>query len=415
MSTDDRTGIAKRVAEADLDIEAPDAYTMLASMLVFTIARELSAAAAPVGWVALVMVYTYGIGIALMLVAISDIDVREHGRAVAGTAFAALLAALTATYLLIHGVPPQTDVVAFLGRAMDGVLTGTNPYTLQFSNLAPPPSPQVNGEHVTRYSYPPGAIVAALPFRLLGDRWGRGAVLAATAGLGALLIHTASNDLAPLALASLLVDQNIAWALGDLIDPLWMLPLAVAIYYWPASHVGRDSIVRSGIAFGVAAAMKQQPWFCGPFLLAWAWQAYGRREAARWLAAGVGTTVLITLPFFLTAPEATLRGILTPVFGNGAPLVHRGSGLAATTYTGLFPIAKWAHTALMLLATGVSLVAYCLDERLRWTAWVAFAPLLFVNYRSFTTYFVAAVPIAMYVFLCQRQPDRGGEPNVAAA
>jgi len=122
------------------------------------------------------------------------------------------------------------------------------------------------------------------------------------------MLWYAPSHLAPLAFASLLVGDFITWGVNDLTDPLWVAPLAIAIVLWPWSRVGRDSLLGSGVLFGVAMAMKQQAWFCAPFLMLWVAHEGGWRSAARYVATVASTFFLIHAPVIAMAPEAAVTG-----------------------------------------------------------------------------------------------------------
>jgi len=398
-----RDGPLDRLPEPDLDIEAPDAYAILAGIFTLHLGAEMAYGREPTIIWGVASMYVFATALLLIGAGISTVDVRRWGRPLAGAAFLAIMCALGVTYLMIHGSPINTDALDFVNTAASALLAGKSPYTISMQSGGEFPTPMVGGGHVNQYSYPVGSAVVAAPFVAIAEDGSRIAVLLFTALAGVVLIGSAPNDLAPLALFSLLVGDFITWGVSDLTDPLWVAPLLAAIYLWPWSRAGRDSLTWSAVLFGIAMAMKQQPWFCAPFLMLWVWHEQGRWTAAKYVATVAGVFALIHLPVVLLAPEAAVVGLLTNLYGPSGTLVHLGVGLSALTLSGAFPIAKGAHTLLMGLAGIAGLVGYwyCF-ERVRWFAWFAWAPLLFFNYRSLANYFIVVAPVAVMLLVARR-------------
>jgi uncharacterized membrane protein len=148
--------------------------------------------------------------------------------------------------------------------------------------------------------------------------------------------------------------------------------------------------------------MKQQPWFCAPFLMLWVVRERGWSTAARYVAVVAATFFAIHAPVIAMAPEAAITGLLTNLYGPSGTLVHLGVGLSALTLSGALPMTKGAHTALMGLASvaGLAVFWWRFDD-LRWAAWIAWAPLLFFNYRSLANYFVVVAPLAVLIVVAR--------------
>jgi len=405
MSTGD-ADLLDRLPEPDLDIESPDAYAVLAGLFTLHLGAEMSYAREPSLIWGIASLYVFATALALIGAGVSTVDVRRWGRPLAGAAFIAIMSALGVTYLSIHGRPINTDALDFVNIAAETLLAGKSPYVVSMQSGGEFPTPMMDGGHVNQYSYPVGSAMLAAPFVAIAEDGSRIAVLLSTAAAGTILIGSAPHDLAPLALFSLLVGDFITWGVSDLTDPLWVAPLLAAIYLWPWHRVGRDSLQWSAVLFGIAMAMKQQAWFCAPFLMLWVWHERGRWTAARYVATVAATFGLIHLPVVLMAPEAAVVGLLTNLYGPTGTLVHLGVGVSALTLSGAFPIAKGAHTALMAFVGGGFIVAYWQHfETVRWFAWLAWAPLLFFNYRSLANYFVVVAPIAVMVLIAQRERE----------
>lgn len=393
--------------DVDLDLDAPDAYAVLAGIFTLHLGAEMSYAREPsIVW-GVASIYVFASALVLIGVGVSDVDVREWGRPLAGFAFTAIMAALGVTYLMIHGTPINTDALDFVNHAAVALLAGESPYTQTMTSLGEFPTPMLAGGHVSQYSYPVGSALAAAPFVAIAEDGSRIAVLLSTVVIGAVLIGSAPHELAPLALFSMVVGDFITWGVNDLTDPLWVAPLVVAMLLWPWSRVGPDRLSWSAVAFGVAMAMKQQAWFCAPFLMLWVARELGWRRSARYVATVAATFGLIHLPVALLDPQALLLGLFTNLWGPSGQLVHLGVGLSALTLSGALPLPKAFHTILLACAGLAGVVVYWYRfESLRWLAWLAFAPLLFFNYRSLANYFIVAAPIAVMILIARRgRPD----------
>lgn len=392
--------------EPDFDLDAPDAFAVLAGIFTLHIGAEMSFAREPNILFGIASVYVFGSALLLVMAGITDIDIERWGRPLAGLAFLALMTGVGLTFVMIRGVPIQTDALAFINEASAALLAGQSPYTVTMTMGDAFPTPTVMGGHVSTYSYPLGSALLAAPFRAVLEDGARVPVLLGTAAAGTLLIGYAPHDLAPLALLSMLIGDFVTWGVADLTDPMWVAPLLGAVVLWPWSRVGPSSLGWSAVLFGVATGIKQQPWFCAPFLFIWVWRERGLRTAGRYAGIVAATFGMIMLPSFALAPVATLEGLLTNLYAPGGTLVHLGVGLSALTTSGAFPIAKTAHTVLMGLAGVTLLVGYWLEfDRVKWLAWVAWAPLLFFNYRSLANYFIVVAPVAVMVLIASRRSE----------
>jgi hypothetical protein len=97
-------------------------------------------------------------------------------------------------------------------------------------------------------------------------------------------------------------------------------------------------------------------------------------------------------------PEAVPGGLFTNLWGPDSQLVHPSTGLSALTSSGALFVPKAVHTVLLACAGFTGVVLYWRRfESVRWLRWLAFAPLLFFNYRSLANVFIAAAPVATMV------------------
>lgn len=387
--------------ELDLDVDAPDAFCVLAAFLILHIGAEMTRAREPSLIWAVASIYVFGAAIALLVLGITTIDVEEYGRPVAVGAFLAVMSGVGVVYLMIFGTPIQTDALSFIQQASHALLSGESPYTETLNTSLHPPTPLVGGGHISTYSYPVGSALFTAPFAALTGHGARLAVLVATVGVGALLFAVTPSKWAPMALSSLTVGSFATWSVSGITDPLWVLPLAGALIAWPWSSVGPDRLGLSAVLYGIAAAMKQQPWFCSVFLFIWVWRARDLRTAITYAATAAATFLLINGWALIVTPVETVKGILVPLLGDGGgSMVHLGVGLSALTMSGGFPLSKSFHAALLVVAAVVAIAAYWrYFETLRWAAWIAWLPFLFLNYRSLMTYMIVSAPIAALIYV----------------
>jgi hypothetical protein len=195
--------------DVDLDLEAADAYAVLAGMLTLHVGAEMAYAREPSVIWGVASLYVFASALVLVGAGVTTVDVRQWGRPLAGLAFIALMSALSITYLMIHGAPINTDTLDFVTHAATSLLEGESPYTQQYTSMGDYPTPMVMGGEVSAYSYPIGSALAAAPFVAVAQDGARIAVLLATVVIGAVLIGSAPHQLAPLGLASLLVGDFI--------------------------------------------------------------------------------------------------------------------------------------------------------------------------------------------------------------
>lgn len=386
--------------QVDTDVEAPDALAILVAVLLMDFGRTIWAVSAPGNWLIPVLtIYIWGTAIGLIVVGLSTIELREHGFVIATVVTGAVTSTVLIALVSLYGEPISTDVGRFLHEATVLVINGENPYQHHLAaNGTTYPTPTMDGGTVTQYSYPAGGIVTMLPQYALGMTGVRLTPTLMSVGIGVVVLAGADNDLALLAPATLLAGDLVTWPLTGLTDAIWILPLCLAAYWWT------ERLLPSAVAYGFAASVEQIPWFIGPFLLVWLLRDRGPVPAGKWLGAGLVTFTAINLPFIIWNPSVWLSGALQPLFGSGSPPVHQGVGLSSLTVFGVFPIAKWAHTALLGVFAVVALLIYYRHRALRWTAWISWMPLLMVHFRSFGTYFVAGLPVVAVAYFC-----RGGD------
>lgn len=404
-----------KLPTADFDIEAPDAFAFLGGLMTLQVGVEMTYAREPSLLWAVTSIYVFLAAFVLLLAAITSVDLDRWGRPLAGFAFLTIMVGVGVTYIMIYGSPIQTDTLAFVAEAGEALASGQSPYTVDMSRVTVFPTPQLDGGTVDRFSYPLGAAAATTPFAPFTENPGRLAVIVATGIAGGVIISTAPHRLAGLGLVAMLVGDWATWGVNGLTDALYIAPLVAAMYFWPWARTRRSSLWASAVLFGLATTMKQQPWFAAPFLFIWVWRDRSRKAALSFAGIVAATFFVVNLPALLLTPVATMKGVFAPLLGDGGSLVHLGVGLTSLTLSGTYPIAQSIHTLLMGVVAITYLIAYWRYEALRWTAWVAWVPILFVSYRSLMSYFVPAAVVAVYALICQAERERTGVNSRAPA
>ena len=369
------------------------------------------------------------LGVELLVLAVGDIDLAEHGRTI-GYVTTAILAALALATVLVADLPRLgTDLLAFTSYAVEVVAEGGNPVAV---SLAPAAGLQgapdvwtyrTNGDWATSWSYPTGSLhLYGAWYALFGrEPWGLRVVgLGGVVGIGWLVTYLLPARFGALGPASLLLAQNeFMAALGGLNDMWYILPTIATMWLWAT-----DRRVAAAAVFGIACAMKQQPWLICLPLAIWVWQdAPGLRTFARRATAyiGVGGAVFVAwnLPWLAVSPLAWLNSALVPLsVGNEAPLVSMGVGLAVLNQAVERPVvARRTFEVFIYGSTALATVAYWhWFDQLRWAAWLAPAAILLWAPRSLPSYFHWFVPIAVVALFASRGRLRGQQsPHEQAA
>lgn len=367
------------------------------------------------------------LGVELLVLAVADIDLAEHGRTIGYVTTAVLAALALATVLLGPFSRLGTDLLAFTSYAVEVVAAGGNPVAVSLAPAAGlPGAPEVwtyrtDGSWATSWSYPTGTLhLYGVYYALFGrEPWGLRVVgLGGVIGIGWLVTYLLPPRFGALGPASLLLAQNeYMAALGGLNDMWYILPTVATMWLWAT-----ERRVAAAAVFGIACAMKQQPWLITLPLAMWVWReapdarTFARRAAA-YIGVGGAVFVLLQLPWIVTTPVAWLRSALVPLsVGNDAPLVSMGVGLATLNQAvEQRLIARHTFELFIYGSTALATLAYWrYFEHVKWTAWLAPAVILLWAPRSLPSYFHWFVPIAV-VALFASQGELLGQREVSAA
>lgn len=367
------------------------------------------------------------LGVELLVLAVADIDYRRWARPL-GYATTVLLAALALSVVLLAEYNRLgTDLLAFTSYAVEVVAEGGNPTAVSLApaaGLAGAPDVwtyRTDGSWATSWSYPTGTLwVYSIQYQLFGRSpiGLRLTSLVGVVGIGWLITYLVPARYGLLGPASLLIAQNeFMAALGGLNDMWYVLPTVATIWLWAS-----DRRVTAAAIFGVACAMKQQPWLICLPLAVWVWQeapstAVFARRAAAYIGVGGAVFLAFQLPWIVVSPIAWLRSALVPLsVGNEAPLVSMGVGLAILNQAvDARLVSRPVFEYFIYGSTALATLAYWrwFDE-VKWAAWLAPAAILLWAPRSLPSYFHWFVPIAVVALFASQGRLRGQRATTAA-
>lgn len=259
-------------------------------------------------------------------------------------------------------------------------------------------------EFESKPSYPALSFVLIAPFVALGIDTNIVYILCLVAAMGLVLLR-APASLRPFLFTGLLGAASLAaFTVSGSADLLFAVPLVLS-WLWRERRW-------SGLAFGVACAIKQIAWFFAPFYIITDLTRYGWRHAARRSAEAGAVFALSNLPFVLDDAGAWLRGVSAPL---ADPMFPRGAGLIFLAIDHVLPL--WPP----LVYTALELVAFAICVTVAWRARrtspdlgivLALVPLFFA-YRSLFSYFFL-LPLFAFAALA-RMPLGTLEPAHARA
>jgi uncharacterized membrane protein len=330
-----------------------------------------------------------------------------------------------------------TDAVAFNQYAGSLVLRGLNPYThsmapalTQFRVPANFYTYRLDGTAVTSLSYPAGSFLFYLPLLALGIHVQAANIvdLIFWFACGLVLWRMLPRETRWAAGLVMSAIVYLSFVIGGETSSIYLPFVLLAVWRWDRyGKVAERSAARwiGPLAFGIAASVKQTPWFLAPFLLIGVYQET-RRDGrnpfpvvARYVGVAVGSFLAINLPFIIANAGAWARGSLVPLL---SPTIPDGNGLINLTiferhgggHLELFTVAALSFILLTLLAFGFRYEAL----KRAWVPMVALA--FFIPTRSFGTYLFMLVPAALVAGMSVRPAalgSRGGRlglwPKVA--
>lgn len=320
---------------------------------------------------------------------------------------------LSRCFLLVLGKPAYgTDEIAFDQYAAQLFLFhGIDPYTRSMGpalHIFQVPDVShtytLGGGEVTSLSYPSGSFLFYIPALLLGLRMQAAVLVDALAWIGSmflawrLLPDRAKWIVLPIATEII----YLGYAAGGVTDSLFLPFLMLGLWRWDRfGDVTEGSVARwiGPVMIGIAATIKQTPWFAVPFLVVGvAIEAHQRNQnwrriATRYLAVALGTFMALNLPFIVMSPVAWVKGVTTPVFAH---MIPAGQGVVGLTmfehFGGQLRYYTYASVLVVLVAFSLFLGWYRHMKR----AWPLIVLLAFFwPNRSFASYMVMMLPAVL--------------------
>ncbi len=294
----------------------------------------------------------------------------------------------------------RTDALAFSHYAANLFLNkGINPYPVDLQDalqefkvnplyitLTP------NGDISTNFAYPSLHFLIFVPFVAIGLSDMR-FVLFLFMGVTMITIYAkAPRELRPIVLLPVFVSADLAidFNAGAVTDFLWALPMV-----WTALYM--DDPFHAGIFYGIACAIKQEPWISGPLILI---SMYNLRKGStvvrmcnvlKFGAAALVSFGLPNLPFVLRDPGAWVSGVFTPVSGG---LILLSQGLSMITQANIVPL----HPSFYFFVTIIVFVTLVANyivyfEKLKHLIWLIPALTMWFSPRALQNYFMYWIPV----------------------
>ena len=322
----------------------------------------------------------------------------------------------------------STDSAAFMQVAARSLLHGIDPYAISMTSgarvLLKVPvhfwTDTVNGGHVSHFSYPAGSFLLEIPGMVLGFRhmvvdWTDLICWLVTIVLMFILLPAQLRWMA--ALIGLIPALVGSFSSGGT-DALFLPFLVLAVWRWDRFGLGRQAGLARWIGpvgLGVACAVKQEPWFCLPFLLlgvSLEARRTGRRPVAlvmRYLGTVIAVFAAINLPFFVWQPSSWVRGTFLPFTGG---LVADGQGIVTLATHG---VVGGVHLSVLSAAAAVGLVTCLMAFGLWYSAlkrvWLVLAIVpFFLSPRSLSSYLIDLFPAIVIAAL-----SVGDAPDMASS
>ncbi len=316
----------------------------------------------------------------------------------------------------------RTDSIAFTHYAalqlLDGLKKGwfVNPYEIDLQQAFEAFPIQVYfltftqiGDIISRLNYPALHFLIYIPFILSGIPDMRTVLFLFMILTVCIIYLKAPKEVRPLTLIPFFAGSHlmIKFTAGCVTDPLWILPLTITVLY-----IDKPKI--SGLFFGIASCMKQEPWILAPFLLIWFFKK-GRNKLKRYddlkdfLLYSVAAFLLPNLVFLFDSPSAWIRGVLEPLFGD---LVVLSQGLSMLTQMGIFPIGRPFYFSMVVAVTLILLFNYYIYfDRIKYVVFIFPAVIMWFSYRGLNNYFTSMIPIvtASFVLWSRHNSQRGSE------
>jgi uncharacterized membrane protein len=343
----------------------------------------------------------YAVAFASMALAFAEIEQARKLKDFIPTSLLAVM--LIAAYVLFqihYRGAYRTDALAFTHYAADLFLEkGLNPYPLDLQDalyrfkvdplyitLTP------LGDISTNLAYPALHFLVFVPFVAVGLQDMRWVVFLFEVATAVVLYYNAPEELRPIILLPIFVSADLAidFNAGSVTDFLWVLPMVM-------TALSMNDPFRSGIFYGIACAIKQQPWIVAPFMLIRMLNlkkgslTTRASEVLKFIGAMAFSFSVPNLLFIVKDPGAWLSGVLTPASGE---LVLLSQGLSMITQAGIIalpPAFYFGVTAILFLTFVGNYFVYF--DKLKHLIWLFPAVTMWFSHRALQNYFMFWIPV----------------------
>ena len=267
----------------------------------------------------------------------------------------------------------------------------TSGYTLSFA------TPKLTGGFVSTLSYPALSFLYFFPavgLNINAPLWTMPAYVLPAAALA--FAYRRTRILGLIAMLFLVLNPQYFYQIRmGYIDVLWVGLSMLSIYFYKKPWL-------SGILFGLALAVKQDPVFLAPFLVVFIWREQGLQRALKWFAAAAMAFLIINAYFIALGPGAFISSLLGP---ESSGLLGIGFGPSQLSFIGYFPMSSTFYTLMEISVFLILLVLYVFKyEKLRY-AFLAFPVLIYLfNYRLLLEY-IMFWPLAAFIIPAIREPN----------
>ena len=343
----------------------------------------------------------YSISFAMLALAFSGraLALRFRDAIPVGMMAVALISAYVIFQIYYKGAY-RTDALAFTHYAADLFLRkGVNPYPIdlqdalqQFKVEPIYVTLKPDGDISTNLAYPSLHFLIFVPFVAAGLSDMRWVLFLFEIATVATIYRKSPSELKPIILLPIFVSADLAidFNAGAVTDFLWVLPMV-----WAALH--SDDPYRSGIFYGIACAVKQQPWIVGPLILVWMYNLNRGSLVVRmcnvikFSGSALISFILPNLLFIVKDPSAWLSGVLTPVSGG---LVLLSQGLSMLTQAGTMPLPSLFYLA-VTITVFLTLAAnyFVYFDELKHLIWLLPAITMWFSPRALQNYFMYWIPV----------------------
>jgi hypothetical protein len=287
------------------------------------------------------------------------------------------------------------DTGLYMDFAARLLLRGENPYAWDYSGVMDlyrtsevGGTPRLDGAMgISSYPYPALSFLLLAPFRMLHMPSAFVVSVLMLLILLVVLFLKTPRSIQPLVLLPAFAGIDFAELVSSgTMDIVWALFLVLMTLFW-------DKPVLRAVAFGAAAAFKQNAWLVAPFILVGLWledheaseSPYAR--VVQFLAIAGGIAVLVNLPFLIWDPASWWQGISVNV-AESLALFSQG-GLSSMTQIGYIYLPKSYYMFLTVAIAAYSVFVYWRHyDVVRHAFWFVPAMMLWATYRSINSYWL---------------------------